>query len=370
MNKKIKKDFLQIIAFGILLFCAIEHFNFIHFFLTRAFQIMMPFLIGSVIAFILNVPLTAIEKTLHFKSSEGFKRGVALMITLFSILGILAVVLLVVIPELTNSFRVLVIQIPKAMEILEQWMEQFREGTMLSENVLDKIEIDWNTMSNSIVKMIQSMATDMLNSGLDFFTGIVNGVVNTIIGFTFAIYIIFQKEQLGSQIKRVLTAFFSDKVKYKIINIGRLSYKIFAGFLSGQCLEAVILGTLFVIIMSILQMPYAMLIGIVIAVTALVPIVGSFIGCAVGIFLIVMVNPIQALWFVILFLILQQLEGNLIYPKVVGNSTGLPSIWVLVAVTVGGKMFGVAGILFFIPFCSVLYALFRDYINNKISGKN
>lgn len=144
---------------------------------------------------------------------------------------------------------------------------------------------------------------------------------------------------------------------------------MFSGFLSGQCLEAAILGTLFVIAMTIFQMPYAMLIGIVIAVTALIPVVGSFIGCAVGMFLIVMVNPIQAIWFLILFLVLQQIEGNLIYPHVVGSSIGLPSIWVLVAVTLGGNLLGIVGILLFIPLCSVFYALFRDFIKKRLAER-
>ena len=145
-----------------------------------------------------------------------------------------------------------------------------------------------------------------------------------------------------------------------------LSNQVFSSFLSGQCVEAVILGTLFVITMSILGMPYAMLTGIVIAITALIPIFGAFIGCVIGMLLIVMVDPVQAVWFLVLFLVLQQIEGNLIYPHVVGSSVGLPSIWVLVAVTVGGNMFGILGILVFIPLCSVLYALFAMFVKKRL----
>ena len=161
-------------------------------------------------------------------------------------------------------------------------------------------------------------------------------------------------------------ALLPNKVTKKILEIGALSNKTFSSFLSGQCVEAVILGAMFVITMSIFRMPYAMLTGIVIAITALIPIFGAFIGCAVGVLLIFMENPMQALWFVVLFLVLQQIEGNLIYPHVVGNSVGLPSIWVLVAVTIGGNLFGIAGILFFIPLCSVLYALFREFIKKRL----
>ena len=192
-------------------------------------------------------------------------------------------------------------------------------------------------------------------------------MVTFVIAFTFSIYVLFQKERLARQAKQILYAVFPEKTTEKILSVAALSNQVFSSFLSGQCVEAVILGTLFVITMSILRMPYAMLTGIVIAITALIPIFGAFIGCVIGMLLIVMVNPVQAVWFLVLFLVLQQIEGNLIYPHVVGNSVGLPSIWVLVAVTAGGNMFGILGILVFIPLCSVLYALFAMFVK-KTAG--
>ena len=201
-------------------------------------------------------------------------------------------------------------------------------------------------------------------------SGIIGGVTNFVIAFIFSIYLILQKEKLGSHVKQTLYAILSEKHADLLVYVGRLSNKIFSSFLSGQCIEAVILGTMFFVTLSIFRLPYAVLIGVVIAITALIPIFGAFIGCAVGAYLIVMVDPMQALWFLIIFIILQQLEGNLIYPYVVGGSIGLPSLWVLFAVTVGASLFGVAGILLFIPLCSVLYSLFRDFIKNRLKKKS
>ena len=178
-----------------------------------------------------------------------------------------------------------------------------------------------------------------------------------------------QKERLGRQVRKVLQAFMPAKRVARVIYICSLSYRTFSNFITGQCIEAVILGTMFFIVMSIFQFPYALLVGVLIAFTALIPIFGAFIGCIVGALLILMVNPMQALMFVIMFLILQQIEGNLIYPHVVGNSVGLPSIWVLVAVTLGGNLMGVAGMLIFIPLMSVAYALFREWVYRRLAKK-
>ena len=229
-----------------------------------------------------------------------------------------------------------------------------------------ELNTDWSSLADSIVTFVQNFAAGVVSSGVGIFSGIVSGVVTFVIAFTFSIYVLFQKERLARQAKQILYAVFPEKATEKILSVAALSNQVFSSFLSGQCVEAVILGTLFVITMSILGMPYAMLTGIVIAITALIPIFGAFIGCVIGMLLIVMVDPVQAVWFLVLFLVLQQIEGNLIYPHVVGSSVGLPSIWVLVAVTVGGNMFGILGILVFIPLCSVLYALFAMFVKKRL----
>ena len=210
--------------------------------------------------------------------------------------------------------------------------------------------------------MLGNGAGNVMNTTFNAVSNLVGGVGKFFIAFSFACYVLFQKEKLHVQVRKVFFAFIPKRKAEAALEICSLTYKIFSNFLTGQCLEAIILGCMFVVTMTILRMPYALLIGIIIAFTALIPIFGAFIGCALGAFMIFMVNPRQAVVFVIMFLVLQQIEGNLIYPHVVGNSVGLPSIWVLAAVSVGGNLMGVVGMLIFIPIVSVIYTLFREIV--------
>ena len=196
-----------------------------------------------------------------------------------------------------------------------------------------------------------------------------SGVTTFVIAFVFACYILLQKERLNIQIRKIMYAYMKKDLVKKVLDVCSLTYKTFSSFLTGQCVEAVILGTMFVIAMSVFRLPYALLVGVLIAFTALIPIFGAFIGCFVGAFLILMVAPMKALMFVIMFLVLQQIEGNLIYPKVVGSSVGLPSIWVLAAVSIGGSLMGVVGMLVFIPVVSVLYTLLRNNVYGRLANK-
>ena len=200
-------------------------------------------------------------------------------------------------------------------------------------------------------------------------TVLVNGTVNFIVGFVFACYILLQKEKLLYQLRKLLEAFLPEKAAEKIWYVGQLTEKIFSNFITGQCVEAVILGAMFAVTLSIFKFPYALLIGVLIAFLALIPIFGAFIGCVLGAFLILMVDPIKALIFIVIFLVLQQIEGNLIYPRVVGGSVGLPAIWVLAAVTIGGSLMGVLGMLIFIPLVSVFYTLLKQTVNRRIEEK-
>lgn len=235
---------------------------------------------------------------------------------------------------------------------------------------LETLEIDWNMLTESVVDFLKNGAGDVLTSTVSVASGIIGGIVNGVIAFTFALYILAQKEKLEDQGRRIIRAYLPEQAGTRILEVCSMLYKNFSSFITGQCLEAVILGFMFVVSMSIFRMPYALMIGVLIAFTALIPIVGAFIGCFVGAFMILMDNPVQALWFVILFLILQQLEGNLVYPRVMGNSVGLPSIWVLMAVSLGGSLFGIGGMLFFIPLFSTFYALFRESVNKRNAQKS
>lgn len=371
MSKEMKKNIIEIIAFAIILCCAILHLNIVWNVICSILSLFLPFILGGSIAFILNVPMKQIEKYLFPKNQrlQKMKRSVAYIITLIAVLGILTLAMVVIIPELTNTVKSLANQMPKAFAIVQNWFRANADKWPSITSVLESSELDLSSLSSKAAELLQSAASGLLTSGFSLIGGIINGVVSFFIGLVFSVYVLFRKEKLSCQTKKILYALLPEKKADRFLSIGRLTNQTFSSFLSGQCLEACILGTMFVIAMSILRMPYAMLIGIIIALTALIPIVGAFIGCLVGMLLIVMVNPVQAIWFLILFLVLQQLEGNLIYPHVVGNSVGLPSMWVLVAVSVGGSLFGILGILIFIPLCSVCYALFRDFIHGRLRAK-
>lgn len=368
ISKETRKRMMQIIAFGILLYCGMEHFDVVIGAVDFVLGIVMPFLVGGAIAFVINVPMKSIERHLFAKNGKlaKWRRPVAYLLTLALVIGIITLALVVVIPELGNTISMIVQQVPVAVKAVQKWLTDLPDSYPALAPAGAELNIDWSSLADSIVTFVQNFAAGVVSSGVGIFSGIVSGVVTFVIAFTFSIYVLFQKERLARQAKQILYAVFPEKATEKILSVAALSNQVFSSFLSGQCVEAVILGTLFVITMSILGMPYAMLTGIVIAITALIPIFGAFIGCVIGMLLIVMVDPVQAVWFLVLFLVLQQIEGNLIYPHVVGSSVGLPSIWVLVAVTVGGNMFGILGILVFIPLCSVLYALFAMFVKKRL----
>ena len=234
---------------------------------------------------------------------------------------------------------------------------------------MNQLDIDWRSLSQKAIQLVQSWGGSLLSSGGGLIGGVVSGVSTFLIGLIFSLYILLQKEKLARQGRQVLYGLLPERRADRTLEVLRLANRTFSSFLSGQCTEAVILGTMFVVAMTLFRLPYALLVGVLIALTALIPIVGAFIGCGVGALLIAVADPWKALVFVVLFLVLQQVEGNLIYPHVVGSSVGLPSIWVLAAVTLGGKLLGVGGMLLFIPLCSVLYALFRDYVKGRLRDK-
>lgn len=231
-------------------------------------------------------------------------------------------------------------------------------------------QLNWEEILNQLVTFFRIGANSMLSSTISVATGIVSGVGTFFIGLVFACYILLQQEFLKRQMKKLIFAYLKEKHANRFLQICALTYRTFSNFLTGQCLEAVILGMMFFISMTILRFPFAVLVGVLIAFTALIPIFGAFIGCVVGAFLILTISPSQAAAFVVLFLVLQQIEGNLIYPKVVGGSIGLPAIWVLVAVTLGGSLFGIVGMLVFIPIVSVVYTLLKEDVNKRLIEKD
>lgn len=328
------------------------------------FHITWPFILGAAIAFILNVPMRNIERHMTiFGKNSKLRRPLSLVMTIFLVAGILFLVTFVVTPQLVKTFLNLQSSVPLFFAGVQAEAERLFASYPQMLEYLNNVEIDWQQILQDMVAFLKSGAGTMLNTTFSAAISIVSGVSTFLIGFIFAIYILLQKETLGRQVKKLLNAFLPEAVTKRVVEITALTERTFSSFLTGQCVEAVILGTMFFIALSLLRLPYALLIGVLIAFTALIPIFGAFVGLGVGVFLMLMVDPMDALIFTVTFFVLQQIEGNLIYPYVVGNSVGLPSIWVLVAVTLGGSMMGIVGMLIFIPLCSVLYALLRDEVN-------
>lgn len=339
--------------------------------LAAAVNMAAPFILGAAIAFILNVPMRRIESSLSHVLKKGSRllRPVSMALSILLVAGVLFLVMFVVAPQLVRTLLGLQSSIPVFFGEVRQWLEQlFAENPQILTN-MEQIQIDWQQLFNDSLKFLKNGAGSMLDTTFSAAISIVNGMSTFLIGFIFSIYILLQKENLIRQIKKLLAAFLPERTVEGIVRIAALTSRTFSNFFTGQCMEAVILGSMFFIVLVVLRLPYALLIGVLIAFTALIPVFGAFIGWAVGAFLMLIISPMDALLFSVVFFTLQQIEGNMIYPHVVGNSVGLPSIWVLVAVTLGGSMMGVVGMLIFIPLCSVLYTLLRDTVNERLKRR-
>ena len=371
-NKQTVKSLLLVVCGGVAFYCALQHLGTVLGAVGWLLGILSPFLLGCAIAFVLNVPMRAIERHLYSGVRKGGKlrRPLALVLTLVGLLGVLSLACGVIGPGIREALRSIGGQLPTALDRFETWLLQLEAWLPYAKDLVAGWELDWSSLSQKAIGLAQNWGTALVSSGGGLIGGVVSGLSTFVIGLIFSFYILLQKEKLARQGRQCLYALLPERAADRTLEVLRLTDRTFSGFLSGQCLEACILGTLFVVAMSLFRMPYALLVGVLIALTALIPIVGAFIGCAVGALLIAISDPRQALVFVILFLVLQQIEGNLIYPHVVGSSVGLPFIWVLAAVTLGGKLMGIAGMLFFIPLCSVLYALFRQFVIRRLRQRH
>ena len=376
LSKMSIKKIRELIVFTALLVVALWKFDVVLGVLKTIWDIIFPFVLGGAIAFLTNVPMSFLEKKIFEKVKKKnkivrkLKRPISLILTIVLVVGVIALVMFGVIPQLTRTMGTLVTSINDFIPQMQSWIGDFFHNNQEIMNLVDQIEFDPDQAIKWGISLLGNGAGNMMNTTMSAVGSIVSGVATFFIAFSFACYILFQKEKLHIQIRKVFFAFLPRQKADAFLKVCSLTYRTFANFLAGQCLEAVILGSMFVVTLSILRMPYALLIGILIAFTALIPIFGAFIGCAVGSFLIFMVSPQQAILFVIVFLVLQQIEGNLIYPHVVGESVGLPSIWVLAAVTIGGNLMGIVGMLVFIPLLSVLYTIFREFVYLRLKKQN
>lgn len=372
INKKTLRNLFLVVAAGIILYWILHETERVKSVFIVLKNIFSPFVLGACLAFILNVPMRAFEGLLKKMKKEKWRRVIAVLLTFIAVLLVLTLVFSLLIPQLITTVQSLVPALINFVVEVEEFAKEFlKEHPQLMEWIINNTELenmDWVAFIQQAFSVFGSSISVIISSAFSAIGSIFTAVFNFVIAIVFALYCLFQKETLARQGRKLLYAFVPERFSDHVVRILRLSNSTFSNFLSGQCVEVCILGGMFAIAMAIFGMPYIPLISVLIAVTAFIPIVGAFIGCIVGAFLIFVNDPLQAVIFVAMFLVIQQIEGNLIYPKVVGTSIGLPGMWVLLAVAVGGELFGVAGMFLMIPFASVLYTLIREYTNKRLNN--
>ncbi len=343
---------------------------------TYVWRLIAPFATGAAIAFIFNVPMRAIENQLEGIRKPGIRRIFAMLLTVFAMVLIVMFVGELLVPQIRETALSLAARIPAFLEstaaklmVLMEEHPELEEWAMETFNLQQLEQLDWSNILRNALNVVWDSMTSLMGGAVSVIGSVTASIVNMVISIVFAIYCLGGKETLARQGRRLVYALLSEKHGDELIRIMRLTNVTFSNFISGQCLEAVILGCLFAVAMAIFKMPYIPLVSVTIGVTALIPVVGAFVGCVVGAFFILVNDPLQAVGFVAMFLVIQQLENNLIYPRVVGSSIGLPGMWVLVAVTVGGELLGVAGMLVMIPLVSVFYALIREFTARRLQER-
>lgn len=363
-----KKDIRFLILYTVLLIFGFIYIKEIFSILKYIIKIFMPFIIGIMIAFVLNVLVGVIENKWFEKLNwnKNTKRAVSLTLSIFIVIGFFIILMLLIIPNLQDTIVIFANNIPDYLSNLKELLLKLN----VSNNVINDIMETLSNLGDTAKEYVLNNSGKVIEATFGIASNVLNAFVNVFIGIVFAIYFLIDKEKISRQFNNIMKAYLPSKSCYKIIDIAELSNRVFANFVSGQCLEAIIIGVLCFFGMIILRLPYVGAISVLVGFTALIPVFGAFIGTIIGAFLIFMVNPLQAVIFVIFIIVLQQLEGNLIYPHVVGKSVGLPGIWVLVAVTIGASINGILGMLLSVPLVSIIYSVLKTDVNLKLKKKN
>ena len=386
LNKKNIKKILLIITYTILLCFALIKFDLVLSILGYLLNLLKPFIFGFCIAFILNIPLSRIERGFKEKKKKQ-KSNVAkakqettvnrtikvsskvrvfsIILSLLIFVGIIFLTLFLVIPEFINTISIFKDSIPSAFNTVQEWARDLMSNNQQVVEKINEFKPDWQQIYDEASVWIKSMASGLIGVSIDFIVGLFSGIINFFMGVIFAVYMLMQKEKLTSQLKRLVRAYLPEEKAQKLLYVGHITNDTFKKFFGGQFIEAILLGVLCFIGMTIFGMPYALTISVLVGVTALIPVFGAFFGTAIGAILILAVNPMQAFWFVVYIIVLQQIDGNFIYPKIVGDSVGLPGIWVMLAVLVGGNSLGILGMLIGVPIASVAYKLIKEYVEKK-----
>lgn len=367
---------LGIILISIVFYAVVNNLGSVGNILSFVFGVLAPLFIGLCLAFILNLPLRFFENKVFGRLTKKngrvwakIKRPLCIILSILCIIAFLAILLSFIIPEFIRTCTSFLLSLPDNMEKLNVFIRDFANRFHLPIDPYS-INLDWDSISAWALQLLTSNSANITQGAITIVTGVINSIVNFVLGFVFSIYVLASKEALGKLIKSFIYSTMKRENAKKLISVVILSNKAFSGFISGQCVECILIGVLCFIGMLIFQFPYALMVSCVISITAFIPVFGAVVGAIIGALLIFIVDPIKALWFIIYIIILQQIESNVLYPRIMGKHVGLPGIWVLIAVTVGGGLFGVGGIIFSVPLCSVLYTLFDRWIIKRLEERN
>jgi len=373
-NSITKKQMMELILFFGLVLVAVLNIESVLQLGGYIISVFYPFTLGAAIAFVLHVPMRFFEKSILSRWIQSIKirRVISFFTTLIILSGVIFLVIIIVVPEMTEAINTLISKAPGQFKRFQEWIEPYYQYVPILEDWINVnlSDVDWQEMAQRGLQFLSTGAGSLFNSTVGIISNVALRILSILIGLVFAIYVLFEQENLTRQSKKLVYGFLDEPKADEFVHVMRVSNQAFSNFISGQVLEALILGAMFWITLSIFQFPYALLIGVLISVTALIPIIGAFIGCVIGALLILVLDPMLAVWFLLVFIILQQIEGNLIYPFVVGNKIGIPSMWVLMAVTIGGSLMGITGILIFIPLFSIIYTLLKEKSNKRLNEKN
>lgn len=373
VNKKTLFRVFLGVAACILLYWLLNETESVKRVLGTVLGILSPFITGACIAFILNVPMRFFEGKLGVIQNRGLKRVVSLVITIIAVALVLAIVFILLIPQLVETVELMIPAVVDFFLDLEVKIESFiaenPDAFSFLQGSSEQQSFDLASLVQNVIGIVGQSVTTIVSGAVSTIGSVASFGMDLFIALVFAIYCLFQKETLARQGRKILYAFMKERRADYVIHVLRLSNSTFSNFLSGQCIEVCILGVMIAISMAILKMPYIPLVSVLVAVTAFIPIVGAWAGCILGAFFMFVNDPMQAVWFVVMFLVVQQIEGNMIYPKVVGTSIGLSGMWVLVAISVGGELLGIAGMFLMIPFASVVQTILREIVGNRLSKK-
>ena len=369
LDKKNMKKIIMLIIVGIGFFWLLNNLFIIGDFIGNIFNLLFPFIFGGILAFILNIPMTKIENFIKSKQKNKKSKLPVRTISIILSLAILALVIIIIlfllIPELIQNIELLIKNIPQFIANVQDWVLDLVDNYPEIQEPIEEVFNNSTNLNNAMVTVLNYV----VNGSVGFITNLVSSVFTLFTAIVFAIYMLGQKEYLKRGIKKLMYAFMKKDYVERIVKFASLANQTFSKFISGQCVEAVILGCIFFVVLTLLRFPYALIISVLTTVTALIPMFGAIIAMCIGALLIAVTNPIQALLFIVVFQIIQQIENNFIYPKVVGKSVGLSSIWTLLAVILGGSLMGVSGMVIGLPLASILYAILKEETNEQLDKK-